>query len=173
MASKTEEILSRALRTILADLSTGANIPASEQFRRDVLTSLCWWLPSIFGEVFPEWSGMCLDGIYPALARKTGDGEAEILGQCIFIEDQTLTPIHLRLQLAPAADEVSWLEFKVGERLEGKPGECGKHGMKLIPYLNLDRALRRIYRLDGNADDIDWVYKVTFGNRRLSLSSEY
>jgi hypothetical protein len=98
-----------------------------------------------------------LDGIYPVLARKTGEGEMELFGQCILISDQTLTPLHLRLQVGPTEDEVSWLECRLGER--------GERGMVRTPYESQDRAFKRLYALEGKADAIDWVYKVTFGRR--------
>jgi hypothetical protein len=167
MPSRTEEILSCALWDILAKISIGANIPDTAQFQPDVLVGLEYWLPDIFGEVYPEWNGMTLDGIYPAVTRKTGDGEAEILGQCIFIEDQTLALILLRIQIAPVKDEVSWLECKIGERLVGRPGEKGEQGMVRLPYSekSLNANSRRMLRLDRNVDQIDWVYQVTFGKR--------
>ena len=88
VASKAEAIISRSLRTILADLPMGADIPDTEAFRQAVLSGLEWWLPGVIGEIHPEWLRMALDGIYPVVARKTVDGEAEIFGQCIFIDDQ-------------------------------------------------------------------------------------
>ena len=83
----------------------------------------------------------------------------------IFIDDQTLTPIYVRLLLDPDKDEVTWLECKVGERLVGKVGETGKHEMVRWPYSELNAKVKRLYRLNGNVDQIDWVYKVTFGER--------
>src|ERR1022692_459377 len=142
VASKAEAIISRSLRTILADLPMGADIPDTEAFRQAVLSGLEWWLPGVIGEIHPEWLRMALDGIYPVVARKTVDGEAEIFGQCIFIDDQTLTPIYLRLQIAHTKDEISWLECKVGKRLEGKPSETSEHGMVRLPYQSL-----RVYAL--------------------------
>jgi hypothetical protein len=165
MASKTVEIISRSLRTILANLPNGANIVASDELR-DVQEGLVWWLPGIFEEIHPEFRYICLDGVWSAMARKTGPGEIEILGLCIFIEDQTLTPLYVRMQIAESTDEVSWLLCKLGERLKGERGETGKHGMVRLPYSSFDRAIGRVYRLDGNPDGIDWVYSVTYGKRR-------
>ena len=158
MASRAEESISRSLRAILADLPNGACIGDSEQFE-EVLSGLEFFLPhQVLSEVYPEWGGESLDGILPLVARKTGDGEAEILGLCILISDQTLTPLHVRLQVAVYTDEVSWLECKLGER--------GKHGMVRTPYESSSAVAKRLYALDGKADQIDWVYKVTFGKRR-------
>jgi hypothetical protein len=167
MTSKTEEILSRSLRAILADLPTEAIIPDrdSEQFRR-FCEELQWFLPETLAGLHPEWCRESLDGLYPVVARKTAEREAEIFGLCLFISDQTLTPIHLRLQVAQAADALSWLECRVGERgVHVMRRKRGVHAMRRTPYDQLDAALKEIYVLDGNADILDWVYEVTFGDR--------
>lgn len=157
MASKAEEITSRCLRAILAGLPTGSTIDDSEEFR-NALTGLEWFLPGVLAEIHPEWTGKSLDGIYPHVARKTGEREAEILGLCCLMSDQTLTHIHLRLQLSAATDEISWLELRLGE--------MGQHGMVRTPYQSETSFHRRLNALDRKADTIEWVYKVTFGQRR-------
>jgi hypothetical protein len=157
MASPLEQNIARSLRAILADLLIGESVPDSEQFRR-VLTDLEWFIPGIFGEVYREMAGQGLDGVYSVLARKTGEAEVEILGVCCFILDQRLTPLHLHFQIADGADEVSWLEWRLGER--------GPHGMVRQPYDHLSRMTRRLLRLGWQGEPIDWVYKVTFGERR-------
>jgi hypothetical protein len=157
MASKAEQLVGRLLRGILAPLGDGANIPDSDDFQ-EALAGLMFFLPEVLAEIYREWRYEGLDGIYPVLARKTGEGEVEIFGQSILISDQTLTPLHLHLQVAPTEDEVSWLECRLGER--------GERGMVRTPYESQDRAFKRLYALEGRADAIDWVYKVTFGSRR-------
>lgn len=160
--SKAEEIISSSLRTILADLPIGAPIDDSGEFRKDVLNGLEFFLPVILREIHNEWKYESLDGIYPVVARKTGAGEVDIFGLCILISDQTLTPLHLRFQIASFEDEISWLECNLGEQ--------GEQGMVRIPYDALNAAFKRVYgvwALEGNSDKIDWVYKVTFGERRL------
>ena len=162
MGSRVEESISRSLRAVLADLPDGASIGDSEQFR-GVLSGLEFFLPhQVLREIYPEWDNESLDGIMPMLARKTGEGEAEILGLCILISDQTVTPLHVRLQVAASTDEVSWLECRLGER--------GKHGMVRMPYDSSSVMAKRLYALDGRQDQIDWVYKVTFGHRRRSAA---
>jgi hypothetical protein len=156
MASRAEEVISRSLRAILADLPNSASIGESEQFR-EVLSALELFLPQVLNEIYPEWNHESLDGILPLMAWKTGDREADIFGLCIIISDQSLTPLHVRLQVDASTDEVSWLECRLGER--------GKHGMVRTPYSS-SAVAKRLHGLDGKADQIDWVYKVTFGKRR-------
>lgn len=159
VASKTEEHISRLLHEILANLPNGASVADSVQFR-DVLSGLEYFLPAVIKDRHPEWKYESLDGILPLVARKTGQGEVEIFGECILISDQTLTPLHLRLQVSETGDEVSWLELRLGQ--------LGEHGMVREPYQSPTTAAKRVYSLsDGKADTIEWVYKVTFGVRRL------
>jgi hypothetical protein len=157
MTSSAEQAISRSLHVVLDELSSGENIADSEQFRR-ALCGLEWFLPVVLAEVYPEWETESLDGIYPILARKTGDQEAEIFGQCCFLSDQTLTPLHLHFQISPDKDEVAWLECRLGEK--------GKHGIVRTRYQRLDAIFKRLYLMDGRVDEIDWVYKVTFGRKR-------
>lgn len=171
MPSRAEELLSRHLRSVLADLPIGALIDASPEFHQTVLAGLEYFLPGVLGELYPEWLGDSLDGFVPMIMKKTGDDEFELFGLAILIGDQTLVPIHVLLQLDTSGDEVSWMALKIGEKLTGQPSETGKRGMRREPYSSLDLAFRRIYRLDRNADLIDWRYKVTFGERRANNNS--
>ena len=93
------------------------------------------------------------------MARKTGAGQAEIFGLCIIISDQTLTPLHVQLQVAVSADEISWLECRLGER--------GEQRMVRTPYKYRNAITKRFFLMEGKADQIEWVYKVTFGHRCL------
>jgi hypothetical protein len=154
MASRAEQRVGRSLRAILADLPNGASILESEQIQ-DVLDGLEYFLPEVLQEIYREWKHESLDGFLPVVARKTREGEAEFFGLCIIISDQTLTPFHLWLQGALSTDAVSWLECRLGER--------GENGMVRTPYKNKERKLNA---LEGKAGLIEWVYKVTFGQRR-------
>jgi hypothetical protein len=156
MPSRGEEITSRTLGTILAGLPTGKSIDDSEEFRH-ALTSLEWFLPNVLAEIHPEWKGESIDGIYPHVARKTGEREAEIFGLCCLMSDQRLTPIHLHLQLSAATDNVSWLELRLGER--------GQNGMARMSYPSEGTIYKRLHALNGCEDKIQWVYQVTFGKK--------
>jgi hypothetical protein len=157
MASSFEQNISRSLRAVLAHLPHGASIGDSEEFR-EVLSGLAYFLPDVLGEIYPEWNES-LDGILPMVARKTREGEADILGLCIILSDQTVTPLHVRLRATASYDEISWLECRLGER--------GNHGMVRTPYDSFGAVAKRLYALEGKPELIDWVYKVTFGQRHL------
>ena len=158
MPSRAEEHASRSLRTILARLPTGASIDGSEEIQ-SALGGLEFFLPAVLREVYAEWDRESLDGFYPLFARKTGEREVELLGFCILISDQTLTPIHLRLQLSPTADEVSWLELRLGD--------SGANGMVRLPYPTEHTIYKLLHALRARADTIAWVYEVTFGEKSV------
>jgi hypothetical protein len=157
MVSKAEEIASQRLRVILAEVPAGETIRDSPQFR-EALSGLEWFLPTVLAEIHPEWTCESLDGIYPHFAHKTGEAEADILGLCCLMSDQTVTPIHVRLQISSTADEVSWLELKLGEK--------GRGGMVRTPYSCSPSLDKRLHALSRRAGTMEWVYKVTFGGRR-------
>ena len=152
-----EQRLSRALRVILADLPDGGAVPEGEQFQT-VLTGLAWFIPGVLAEVYPEWEREALDGVYSHTATRPGHEQVEILGICIFLSDQTVAPIHLRLQIAPSSDEVSWFECRVGEKAEQE--------MVRLPYTSIRSLGRRLSRLEGRVHAVDWFYRATFGERR-------
>jgi len=151
-----EQEVSRLVRLIVGKAQPGEDFAASEHF--DVLSiALDFFIPAVLSEVYPEWKRGSLDGIIPYYARVTGQREIEIFGLCILILDQRTTPIHLRLQVSPAIDEVCWMECRLGE--------MQKEQMTRIPYDELNVAMKRLYRLECGADDIIWAYKVTFGQK--------
>lgn len=157
MPSRAEQSVSRSFRTILAALPNGASFANAEQLQ-DALDGLDFFVPQVLRKKHPEWDRESLDGFFPLMARKCGEREAEIFGLCILITDQTLTPIHLYLQLSPSTDEVSWLECKLGEK--------GEHGMTRTPWPSSSAIDQLLHALAGRSDRIDWVYKVMFGHRR-------
>jgi len=156
MASKAEQCVSRSLREILGDVPNGGSVAASERLQ-DLLDGLELFIPEVLRKIHHEWDYESLDGFIPVAARKTGEREAELFGLCIIVSDQTLTPIHLRLQVSAVGDDVSWLECQLGEK--------GNQGMVRTPYEFLNRAIKPLYVLAGQEDRMNWVYDVTFGQK--------
>jgi hypothetical protein len=159
MGSGPEKVTSRAVREALTGLPAGAAVPDSEPFRR-ALAGLAWFLPEVLGELHREWSGQGLDGIYPQTARKAGERELELLGLCCLLEEQTLVPLHVRLQLAADADAVAWLELRLGERGRSRVGLVGQ------PYPQSGSLNNRLRAVGQRAGAIEWAYQVNFGERQ-------
>jgi hypothetical protein len=153
-----EQCVSRSLREILVDLPLGASLYDHERSHYgqtgDLFPCLEYFLTAVLREIHLEWREENFDGVDPMFARKIGHREAELFGLCILISDQAHVPFHLLLQVATDTEEVSWLEFSVGER--------GHEGM----IRSYSRSLyNRIYVLQENPQQIDWAYQVMFGNR--------
>jgi hypothetical protein len=149
--SKAELYASRDLRAILEPLSAGASIEDSADFR-DAQIALEFFLPSELG-----WQHEAFDAFRFAIARKVGPDEAEFVGLALLISDQSWTPIHLRLRLAPGSDRIAAMDCRVGE-----PGD-GRSGLLRIPYgsRSVDRFL---CRLPVRVDSIQWVYRVVWSS---------
>lgn len=154
--SKTEERLCIRLRSFLEKLAANSVIEDSEEFYW-VLVSLNFFLPEVFVEIHPEWRYESLDDIYPEMARKVGENEIEIIGICCFISDQTLTPLHLQLQIDPDRNMVSWLECWLGEDTED--------GLFRVPY-DTSTVVGKKLNVLNRLDSIKWFYHVGYGERR-------
>lgn len=123
------------------------------------MNGLEYFLPEVLVQVHPAWRNEGLDGVLSVLAIKRGEGEIELAAFGILIRDQTVAPLHLRLQLSPDADEVAWVECRFGER--------GPEGMIRMPYTLPNRLDKKLYAcvLDGEPDCLDWAFGATFGER--------
>ena len=115
-----------------------------------------FFLPEVLSEAHEEWRYESLDGVYPRIFRKTGEREAELLGLVIFVADQTLTPVHFRLQLSPTFDRVAWIDLRLGERTET--------GCRREPYGHA-KVQGTILHVAERFDSIDWFYHVGYGER--------
>jgi hypothetical protein len=180
MASGAERVVTNVLSAILSGVPDGCDISHCEPFA-ELLAALEGFILQVLREAQPEWEHESLDGVLPVFARKTRDGEVEILGLCILISDQTLSPFHLRLELAASGEEISWLECRLGERstlgtksnilmwqLERRLNKLGQkleEGMLQTPY-GSSKATKRLHALRGDPAEIEWFYKVAFGERR-------
>ena len=156
MTDQSESMLSRALRTVLADLPIGAAIPESRAFT-GFLSVLEQFLSETLREIHPEWEFESLDGVLPALANKSASGEADLLGLCILITDQSLVPMNLRLQHANVGDTISWFDCKFGEEKDRR--------MIRVSWGSRNEALKRLH-LPHEVERINWFYHLTYGRRR-------
>lgn len=148
MRPSVESLVSAQLRTVLADLGEGAAIPASPAFQ-ELQDALEVWVPSLLG-----WRYEGLDAFRFASARKLTDLSAEFLGICLLISDQTWTPLHLRVTLAPSADSFDSVQCSLGE-----PGS-GPNGLLRVPFTS-KKADALLASLPSRAGEIPWVFAIT------------
>ena len=154
--SVPEQRLCEMLSPLLRSHSVGDPIgpPPDENY---IFSSLEFFLPEILRERHNEWHHESLDGLYPKIFRKTAEHEIEFVGLTIFISDQTLTPIHLQLQLSPDHDCVSWVDLRLGERIDDN---CRRE-----PY-SQSQTTGTMFHVAERLDSIDWFYHVGYGERQ-------
>tara|TARA_R100001132_G_scaffold26877_1_gene29777 strand:- start:2508 stop:2912 length:405 start_codon:yes stop_codon:yes gene_type:complete len=131
----------------------GASFEETEDFRQ-LMGALDYFIPEVLAELYPEWKSDTLDDVIPLVAERTGEREAVFFGMSWLIRDQSVVPMYLQLQIDPAIDRINWLECRIGER--------GPQGMLRRPGSSFDKQL---YRLQGREDQIDWAYRVTYGEK--------
>ena len=151
-----EQRVCEVLAPLLRSREVGDSIVSSSDDGY-IFSSFEFFLPGVLREIHAEWRHESLDGIYPATFRKTGDREIELIGLALFISDQTPTPLHVRLQLSPDFDCVSWIDLKLGERIDG---ECRRD-----PYGSA-KASDTMLNVTDRLDLIDWYYHVGYGDRQ-------
>ena len=155
MASRAEMVTSASLRRVLAPVPIGGSIENEPDYQ-ELLSALEAFISEILAQRYPHWQKWeSLDGVYPALARKTANREAELGGVCILIEDQCWTPFHVRFGHSESRDEIEWMRCRVGA-----PG-TGHGGLLRIPHDKLPR--RYAQQISDNPDDVDWVYTAGLG----------
>jgi hypothetical protein len=149
VSAQPESIASAALRRILEPLACGARIEETDDLRK-VLSALERFLPAALRGAYPEdWTYESLDGLFVARAFKIELRTADLVGMCILLTDQNVTPFHVCLRVAAAVDEIEWVHCRLGEQTED--------GLLRIPY-SATTWRQRLHALDVSA--IAWAYEV-------------
>lgn len=143
--------LASELDCLMQGIPVGARFSAPPS--ADVCTSLELLLPRILRKCYPEWEKESLDGIFVARATKTGPGAAELIGTCILISDQTVTPFVVHLELSPPthSDALSAVRISLGEPGGGALGISG-------PPCNSRDAQRLLASVVGRIKGVAWSY---------------
>ena len=153
--SRAEQVLCESLTPILHAHTVGDAIGTLPEGSY-LLSLFQFFLPEVLREVHDDWRYESLDGVYPKVFDKTGEREIEVIGIANFITDQTLTPLHFRLQLSANFDRVSWIDLRMGEHTG--------QGCRREPYGSATvhgTMLHVVERLDT----IEWYYHVGYGKR--------
>jgi hypothetical protein len=136
-------------------------IPDEDADLNEALVELQFYLPTVLREVYDHWRWEAMDGFRPPVLRKTGPRQMELIGLVSLLPDCDETPIHFHVQVAADGQDIVWLECRVGER------GYGRGGMKLHRWgAASTTSLYRKFDRPEALDDIDWVYRVTFGERQ-------
>jgi hypothetical protein len=149
-----ESRLASELRRLVARLPVGTQfaVPPSA----DLCSVLELFLPQLLRDRYPEWMKESLDGIFVAHAEKSGPAAVKLVGTCILISDQTVTPFLINLRLSPGADCLAAYRILLGEPGGGPLGISG-------PACNSNDAERLLGTLISRLDDVEWSYEVASG----------
>jgi hypothetical protein len=138
----TEQVVF-ALRKVI---SSGGRDDADLQL---LLNELEWLVDPKMRERHAHWRWESLDGVYAARVTVIDENAIEILGMCILIGDQTMTPIRIRLRLG--ADSSIEVSGQLGHAGDGAGGitrwPCGS----MEASQTLDRLVQGV--------EVDWVYE--------------
>lgn len=149
---KLETMLASELRAILEGISVGTELTVLPS--EDLCTSLELAIPRLLRRRRSEWYNESLDGIFPAIARKTGPASVQLAGTCILITDQTVTPLLVDLVLSPSGKSIGSFRVCLGEPGGGHLGISG-------PECNSREAKQLLATLVSRLKDIDWSYEIT------------
>lgn len=141
------------MRVLLERLPYGSAIDDSDQFSI-FQSALEHFIPAALRETYPWWEHESLDAFRFAVARKVGPDAAEFIGLCLLISDQTWTPIHLRLRLAPNDDRLEQLVLFLGE------SGTGDGGMVRMPY-NSTSDGKLVSSVEPRLQSIQWAYTLS------------
>ena len=145
-----ERIAARQVAALLRGRSVGS--PLKVDPTSEICDTLELFIPKLLRRKHPEWERESIDGFFFSSAVKSGEGSAELVGTCILISDQTVTPFAVHLSLS---EDGTFRSF--GVRL-GEPGQ-GSLGIS-GPGYNSPGAKEMLSSLARRLDQVDWVYDV-------------
>ncbi len=150
----SEERAAKNFHLLLERTPIGAELERCPELR-EACNGLEWYLPDVLSNACSEWDEV-LDGVDPIRATKTGAREVDIVAIAILISDQTVSLMHLQLQIDRQGKCIPWLKLRLGERING-------HWLR--EKYGEDKILGRLSLRDWNLDAVDWYFKVGYGER--------
>jgi hypothetical protein len=143
-----ERLAARQLAAYLNSVATGSALPISSS--SDLCDTLELLIPRFLRRTHPEWENESIDGFYFSRAVKCGDTSAELVGTCILISDQTVTPFEL--DVAVSEDGLLRpLRIRLGEPGGGPLGISG-------PVCTSSAAAGMLDALNVRLNRVEWVY---------------
>jgi hypothetical protein len=127
------------------------NGPVVVDVTEDGLFALELLIPAVLCKTYPEWCTESIDGFRIASVQRHNVLSLTMLGLCILITDQSVTPFELSLSLV-ASGSMADLEIQIGEPGIGSLGISG-------PPCNSQLADALLAELGTRQAEIAWVYK--------------
>lgn len=147
-----EATLASELHALLARVAVGSTFTVAPS--SDLCASLELFIPTLLSARHPEWKSESLDGVFVAIARKTGAATAELAGTCILISDQTVTPLLTEITLSLSGERIESFRARIGEPGGGRLGISG-------PGCNSKEAQAPLAAVDARRRSIAWAYDIT------------
>ena len=163
--SPLEQSIANRARLVLDGVRSGDDVPFPDYMSlepRDLpfyglMSGLEYFVREVIGEV--EHCAY-LDGLMPYRVRKLAPLEADIIGACWYIEEQTLAPFHVQFRVSPQVDVLDWCYCCLGElRPYGEitwPGSVGATTVGL--------------KIASRLDQVRWKHCVEYGERKPAAS---
>ena len=155
-ARSSEAQLVMELRALLAGKQSDSVFTVAPS--SDLCYSLELFIPKVLRRYHSEWAEESLDGIFVSRARKSGPFGVELVGTCILISDQTMTPLLVELEAA-ALDELI-VRFRV---CLGEPG--GGHLGISGPVCGTREAEELLASVTNRVENIEWAYQISNDGR--------
>lgn len=118
----------------------------------ELFSTLEYLVAALLRRDHPEWRYESIDGFFCAHAVRTGERTLELLGTCVLISDQAVTPFALTIGLH-SDGSLDALHVRLGEPGTGQLGISG-------PTCHSAAADRLLWRLADRVDDVEWVYDL-------------
>ena len=152
-----EQIAANQVADLLERVAVGDPLPLDSA--ADLCDTLELFIPSLLRRDHPEWEKESIDGFFFSSAVKTGEDSAALVGTCILISDQTVTPIALNLSVLGGGRFRS-IRIRLGEPGQGPLGISG-------PITNSRSAREMLTSIATRTERVDWVYEVSAERARV------
>lgn len=162
-----EPKICKNLRDLIASRPTGSNLTdeAGASSLRDLMKGCEFFLPTFMHEHF-DWQES-LDGFSLLSAEKSGLYGATFFGLSLLITSQTWTPFQLAISLFPEGEQIHWIDFKIGEVVNGRFQHITYELSNYFPRTEeqlRDHSFRwmeqQLDLLDSRADSIQWFHEL-------------
>ncbi|WP_407569093.1 hypothetical protein [Deinococcus altitudinis] len=126
-------------------------------FKIEASEEICFllevYIPEMLSKKYSMWESESLDGILVERANKVKSHEIEIIGACILISDQTLTPFALYISIDTKHEKIDSYKILVGEPGSGRLKISGPPVGSMKAHKMLSNITRRLF-------NIAWSYSL-------------
>ena len=148
--SDLERTAAEQLAASLKGVSLGS--PLAIDSSSDLCFTLELLLPEMLRRAHHEWADESIDGFFFSSAVKTGEMSADLIGTCVLMTDQTVTPFFLSVNVADS-ESLAEVRIRLGEAGSGPLGISG-------PKCTSPAAQELLSSLNDRLAKVRWTYDV-------------